>query len=100
MRNQLVPMPKKVLVQQPDELDKLDALFLQEAGSELTPVITSFQTAELLEKRHAHVLRDIENILFHVSDNFAKITFSQAVKHNRCSGFAMTRCTYLLATGS
>ncbi len=62
------------------------------------PVVTSLQIAEAFDKRHDHVLRDIEEILTQLPDSVGKPNFgvSEYVAKNNL-GFAVPKPMYLLA---
>lgn len=62
------------------------------------PVVTSLQIAEAFDKRHDHVLRDIEELLTQVPDSFGNPNFGLAeytVTNNL--GFAVPKPMYRLA---
>lgn len=48
---------------------------VKEVSSKAVPAVTSLQVAEVFEKRHDNVLRDIEHILLQVPEIFGRLNF-------------------------
>lgn len=48
---------------------------VKEVSSKAVPAVTSLQVAEVFEKRHDNVLRDIEHILSQVPEIFGRLNF-------------------------
>lgn len=69
---------------------------VKEVSGKAVPAVTSLQVAEVFEKRHDNVLRDIEHILSQVPENFIKLNFEEYAAEYR-AGFGMRKTpTYIL----
>lgn len=63
---------------------------VKEVSGKAVPAVTSLQVAEVFEKRHDNVLRDIEHILSQLPENFIKLNFEEYAAEYR-AGFGMRK---------